>query len=71
MGEEKNNDEKGKKKDERMSANETSDTESGGENLTPISSETLLKGHNEVMIRHEDQIYRLRRTAKGKLIMTK
>ena len=37
----------------------------------PISSEILLRGRNEITILHEDQIYRLRRTAKGKLIMTK
>lgn len=36
-----------------------------------IDSEALLTGRNEVFIRHEGEIYRLRRTSRGKLIMTK
>ncbi len=36
-----------------------------------ISSEELLNGRAEIQIQHEGEIYRLRRTSKGKLIMTK
>ncbi len=36
-----------------------------------IASEELLNGRKEVMIRHDGEVYRLRRTSKGKLIMTK
>lgn len=36
-----------------------------------IDSEKLLTGRNEVFIRHDGEIYRLRRTSRGKLIMTK
>ena len=35
------------------------------------ASEQLLAGHAEVEIEHQGSIYRLRRTALGKLIMTK
>ena len=34
-------------------------------------SETLFAGGNEVHIDHDSQLYRLRRTALGKLILTK
>ena len=36
-----------------------------------IDSATLLGPHGEVFIRHHGQIYRLRVTAQGKLILTK
>lgn len=36
-----------------------------------IGSETLLRGRNEILIRHGAEIYRLRSTSKGKLILTK
>lgn len=36
-----------------------------------ITSEELLAGGNELNIRHGDDLYRLRRTSKGKLILTK
>ncbi len=35
------------------------------------SSAALFDGAREVMIRHSGEIYRLRRTAKGGLILTK
>lgn len=41
------------------------------ENTEPISSSSLLNGRAEIQIVHEGEIYRLRRTSKGKLIMTK
>jgi len=36
-----------------------------------IRSEQLFAGANEVLVEHGDAIYRLRRTALGKLILTK
>ncbi len=41
------------------------------EEMEAISSVTLLNGRTEIKIEHEGEIYRLRRTSKGKLIMTK
>jgi hemin uptake protein HemP len=38
---------------------------------TAIPSEALLAGRPEVAIEHQGQIYRLRQTAQGKLILTK
>ncbi len=36
-----------------------------------LSSERLLNGRREVLIRHGDRIYRLRHTSNDKLILTK
>lgn len=36
-----------------------------------LSSETLLAGADEILIQHEGETYRLRRTRQGKLILTK
>lgn len=36
-----------------------------------ISSEVLFATHNEVIIEHQAEQYRLRRTRNGKLILTK
>lgn len=36
-----------------------------------ITSEELLAGAREVDIRHADEVYTLRQTSKGKLILTK
>lgn len=36
-----------------------------------ISSSSLLEGAKEILIQHADQIYRLRETRSGKLIMHK
>lgn len=36
-----------------------------------LSSGTLLRGQREVVIRHGDQVYRLRHTRNDKLILTK
>lgn len=36
-----------------------------------ISSETILKGNQEVLIQHGETIYRLRITQNGKLILCK
>jgi len=36
-----------------------------------ITSEELLAGGREVDIRHADEVYTLRQTSKGKLILTK
>ena len=38
---------------------------------TPIPSESLLRGATEILIRHGEEIYRLRATSKGKLLLTK
>lgn len=36
-----------------------------------LSSEQLLKGQREILIRHGDKLYRLRHTSNDKLILTK
>ena len=36
-----------------------------------LSSETLLNGRREILIRHGDKVYRLRHTSNDKLILTK
>lgn len=36
-----------------------------------LSSEALLKGRREILIKHGDRIYRLRHTSNDKLILTK
>jgi hemin uptake protein HemP len=38
---------------------------------TTLESETLFAGRTEVVIRHGDELYRLRRTRMNKLILTK
>jgi hemin uptake protein HemP len=38
---------------------------------TEIDSVTLMAGHRELLIRHAQELYRLRVTAQGKLILTK
>jgi len=44
----------------------------GAQGTVPrLSSEALLKGARELLIEHEGALYRLRLTAKGKLILTK
>ena len=57
-------------------ANETGDTEPTSRrrserSVTVISSEDLLGGRPEVMIEHNGDLYRLRHTRQGKLILTK
>jgi len=39
--------------------------------LRVVDSRELLRGDREVLIRHSDQIYRLRLTKSGKLILQK
>lgn len=36
-----------------------------------FSSEALLQGRREILIRHGDRVYRLRHTSNDKLILTK
>ena len=36
-----------------------------------VESRSLLKGSNEVLIHHGNEVYRLRHTRNGKLILTK
>jgi hemin uptake protein HemP len=36
-----------------------------------LDSESLLRGHREILIRHGDKVYRLRHTSNDKLILTK
>ncbi|WP_019397441.1 hemin uptake protein HemP [Pseudoxanthomonas sp. GW2] len=36
-----------------------------------LSSEQLLRGRREILIRHGDRVYRLRHTSNDKLILTK
>jgi hemin uptake protein HemP len=40
-------------------------------NAKVIDSQSLFEGHREVIIRHEGEIYRLRLTRNGKLILQK
>ncbi len=47
------------------------DERSSGREPRTIRSEDLLGGEKEVVIVHEDQLYRLRRTRNGKLILQK
>ena len=61
----------GKYGESGMNSNEKNRTGPAEDAPDPISSESLLRGQNEIAILHEGQLYRLRRTAKGKLIMTK
>lgn len=45
---------------------------SGGDATIPIlSSRDLMRGGREILIEHDGQHYRLRRTRQGKLILTK
>ena len=48
-----------------------STSQSGPTPRGAITSDTLLKGNKEITIDHFGQIYRLRVTATGKLILTK
>lgn len=41
------------------------------DNSRRINSQSLLAGAKEILIQHADQIYRLRETRSGKLIMHK
>ncbi len=41
------------------------------DNNKPIDSKSLLQGQKEVIIRHGDVEYRLRKTSQDKLILTK
>jgi len=43
----------------------------GSSGSRQIDSATLLGPHREVFIRHHGQVYRLRVTSQGKLILTK
>ncbi len=44
----------------------------GAASYTPVvDSESLFRGHSEVLILHGDQTYRLRITRSGKLILQK
>ena len=43
----------------------------GPEHRRPLRSDDLLAGEREVAILHNDETYRLRLTAAGKLILTK
>ena len=43
----------------------------GTDNSRRINSQSLLAGAKEILIQHADQIYRLRETRSGKLIMHK
>lgn len=39
--------------------------------MSPLESRQLLQGRCEVLIRHGDEVYRLRHTRNNKLILTK
>lgn len=52
----------------------TSSPKDANASVPPVretSSNLLFAGAREVMIRHSGEVYRLRRTAKGGLILTK
>lgn len=42
-----------------------------GVTQSQVDSRDLLGPHREIAIRHQDEIYRLRHTRQGKLILTK
>lgn len=48
-------------------------SESGGTDMArgALNSQALLRGNNEVLIRHGGEVYRLRHTRNDKLILTK
>lgn len=48
-----------------------STTEPRRPDAAELSSQTLLRGRSEVLIRHGDELYRLRQTRNDKLILTK
>lgn len=50
---------------------ETADARPGDAGGIELSSEALLGGRREVVIRHGDETYRLRLTRQNKLILTK
>lgn len=41
------------------------------ENMEPIDAETLFQGRKEIQLKHSGEIYRLRITGNGKLILNK
>lgn len=45
--------------------------DSGASGSVIVTSESLLRGAREILIRHGVDTYRLRSTSKGKLILTK
>ena len=45
--------------------------ETAGSTTYSVTSEALLNGHKELVIEHAGELYRLRITSKGKLILTK
>ena len=50
---------------------QAADSDRAGASPPVIDSATLLGGRREVIIRHGDELYRLRVTASNKLILTK
>lgn len=44
---------------------------SADSHLPTVRSEELLQGRREILIAHSDEVYRLRLTRNGKLILTK
>ena len=46
-------------------------TGQGDHQLPPLDSRTLLEGSNERLILHQGELYRLRQTRSGKLILYK
>lgn len=54
-------------KNEESARQENRDTAA----VRSVCSEDLLQGGVELRIRHDGEFYRLRRTSKGKLILTK
>ena len=49
----------------------SSDAQPEPKTRRPLASTELFGGVNEVEIEHQGELYRLRRTSKGKLILTK
>ena len=52
-------------------AQQQSQTQRTSDDSRRINSQSLLAGAKEILIQHADQIYRLRETRSGKLIMHK
>ena len=55
----------------RLPAQRPGSASAGASERREVESTTLLAGGRELLIRHGDEVYMLRQTSKGKLILTK
>tara|TARA_R110002072_G_scaffold243821_2_gene403164 strand:- start:194203 stop:194379 length:177 start_codon:yes stop_codon:yes gene_type:complete len=52
-------------------SNDPSEVTRGGKSQAAITSDALFKGQTEVLIHHGEDVYRLRVTKSGKLVLNK